>query len=237
MKFLGALAIACTIPLTSGLGAPGMIGAQAQEMRSERWIMVAGYGSVEAVPDTAHVSTGVVSEGATAREALSANSTAMRKVIDGLKAAGINAMDIQTQQFQIQPRYKSYKGQGPQQIEAYVVRNRVQVTVRNIARLGEILDQTVTLGANEASSISFSVSDAERRKDDARRKAIENATHRARVLALSAGAVLGQVLTISEEAMSPSPRPLARTMSAEGVPIESGSETLTVRVDVAFELE
>jgi uncharacterized protein len=240
MNSMSRLAIAAMLALAPILGAVAMSTAEAQERRADRWVMVAGHGSVEASPDTGHVSTGVVSEAATAREALTANNTAMRKVIDGLKAAGVAAADIQTQQFQIQPRYKNYKDRGSQQIEAYVVRNRIQVKVRDLARLGEILDQAVTLGANEGSGISFSVSDAERRKDEARRKAVENATHRARLLAEASGARLGPVLTITEEVFNPpQPRPMVMrsTSAADSVPIESGSETLSVRVEMSFALE
>ena len=123
----------------------------AQEKRADRWVMVAGHGSVDAAPDTGHVSNGVVTEAASAREALTANNAAMGKVINGLKAAGIAPKDIQTEQLQIQPRYKTFKDRGTQQIEAYVVRNRIQVKVRNLARLGDILDQVVKLGAREGS--------------------------------------------------------------------------------------
>jgi uncharacterized protein YggE len=239
MKPLTSLAIAGVLALVPILGAASMSSAEAQERRAGRWVMVAGHGSVEAPPDSAEITTGVVSEAATARAALTANSAAMRKVIDGLKAAGMSAADVQTQQFQISPRYRAYKDRGTQEIDGYTVRNQIEVKVRDITRLGEILDQVVTLGANQASSITFLVSDAERRKDDARRLAIENATHRARLLAESAGAKLGPVLTITEEVMGPRPpRPMvARSMSAESVPIESGSETLSVRVEVAFGLE
>ena len=239
MKPFTSLAIAGLLALVPILGATSMDNAEAQERRAGRWVMVAGHGSVEAPPDSAAITTGVVSEAATARAALTANSAAMRKVIDGLKAAGIDAKDIQTQQFQISPRYRTYKDRGSQEIDGYTVRNQVEVKVRDITRLGEILDQVVTLGANQASSITFLVSDAEKRKDEARKLAIENAMHRARLLAEAAGAKLGPVLTITEEVMGPRPpRPMvARSMSAESVPIESGSETLSVRVEVAFGLE
>ncbi len=239
MKPFTSLAIAGLLALVPILGAASMDSAEAQERRAGRWVMVAGHGSVEAPPDSAGITTGVVSEAATARAALTANSAAMRKVIDGLKAAGIDAKDIQTQQFQISPRYRTYKDRGSQEIDGYTVRNQVEVKVRDITRLGEILDQVVTLGANQASSITFLVSDAEKRKDEARKLAIENAMHRARLLAEAAGAKLGPVLTITEEVMGPRPpRPMvARSMSAESVPIESGSETLSVRVEVAFGLE
>ena len=238
MKALSSLAIAGLFALVPILGAAPMTSAEAQEHRAGRWVMVAGHGSVEAAPDSAEITTGVVTEGQTARDALTANSAAMRKVIDGLKVAGIDAKDIQTQQFQIHPRYRTVKDR--QQVEGYTVRNQVTVKVREIARLGEILDQVVTLGANQASGINFIVSDAEKRKDEARKKAIENAKQRARLLAEAAGARLGPVLTITEEVMGPRPpRPMvARSSSyAESVPIEAGSETLTVRVEVSFALE
>lgn len=239
MKPFTSLAIAGVLALVPILGAASMSSVEAQERHAGRWVMVAGHGSVEAPPDSAEITTGVVSEAATARAALTANNAAMRKVIDGLKAAGIDAKDIQNRQFQISPRYRTYKDRGSQEIEAYTVRNQVEVKVRDIARLGEILDQAVTLGANQASSINFLVSDAEKRKDEARKLAIANAMHRAQLLAEAAGAKLGPVLTITEEVMGPRPpRPMAaRTMSAESVPIESGSETLSVRVEVAFGLE
>ncbi len=241
MRFSTARAIAALIALFSVIGTITMSIAQAQQNRQDRWVMVAGHGSVEAAPDTAHVTTGVVTESANARDALTANNAAMRKIIDGLKAAGIAEKDIQTQQFQIQPRYKNYKDRSGQQIEAYVVRNRVAITVRDLARLGNILDQAVTLGANEGSGISFSVSDAEKRKDEARKKAMENAINRARVLAEAAKARVGPVLTITEEVINaPQPRPMVvarSSMSGDSVPIEGGSESLSVRVEVSFALE
>ncbi len=240
MKSLTSMAVAGLLALIPILGAVPMTSAEAQEKSAGRWVIVAGHGSVEAMPDSADVTTGVLTDAATAREALTANNAAMRKIIDGLMAAGIDAKDIKTQQFQIYPRYRNYKDRGAQQIEAYVVRNHVELKVREIEKLGDILDRVVTLGANQASNIVFHVSDAEKRKDEARRKAVENATHRARLLAESAGAKLGPVLTISEEVSGPRPpRPMvARSSSyAESVPIETGSETLHVRVEVSFALE
>ena len=240
MKMFHSLAIAGLLALVPMLGAAPMTDAEAQEKRAGRWVMVAGHGNVEATPDSATIATGVVTEAATARAALTANNVAMRKVIDGLKVAGIDAKDIQTQQFQISPRYRDYKSGGGQQVEAYVVRNQVEVKVRDMARFGEILDQVVTLGANQASNIQFIVSDAEKRKDEARKLAVENAMNRARILAEASGAKLGPVLTITEEVMGlrpPRPMVARSSMSASSVPIESGTETLSVRVEISFALE
>ncbi len=242
MQPFKSLALASLLALVPFLGAAPMTTADAQAPLPSRWIMVAGHGSVEAPPDGAEITTGVTSEANTARAALDANNAAIRKIIDGLKGAGLEAKDIQTQQFQISPRYRNYKDRG-QQIEGYTVHNQLRLKIRAIDRVGAILDQVVTLGANQASSINFLVSDAEKRRDEARKKAVENARNRAQVLAEAAGARLGSVLTITEEVIG-SPRP-PRPMVMRGsmssadasVPIEAGSETLTVRVEVAFTLE
>jgi uncharacterized protein len=239
MPSLSARAIPAPIAATSNPGV-AMSTAEGQDRRANRWVMVAGHGSVEAAPDIGHVFTGVVTEATTAREALSTNKAALRKVIDGLKAAQVPANDIHTDQFQIQPRYKSYKDRSTQQVEAYVIRSRIEVRVCDLAQLGAILDQIVTLGANEGVGISFSVSNAESLKDEARKKAVENAIHRAQLLAEASGAMLGPVLTITEEVIHPPHlRPtMARAgMPTDNVPVEGGSETLVVRVEVSFLLE
>ena len=75
-------------------------------MTAERTIAVMGHASVSAEPDIAHLNLGVISEAATARDALAANSTAMRTIVDTLKAQGIAPKDIQTANFSINPRYR-----------------------------------------------------------------------------------------------------------------------------------
>lgn len=213
--------------------------AEAQDKRLERWVSVAGHGSVDAPADMARFTAGVASEAATAREALDANNTAMKRVLDGLKALGIPANDLQTARFHIEPRHQTYKDGRPAQVVGYRVSNDVRITIRNLARLGEVIDRAVTLGANQSGGLDFEVSDAEARKEEARRLAVANAMQRARVLAESAGARLGQVLTISEEAIMPGPRPMmqGRAAMASSVPIESGSEKLSVRVEMTFALQ
>jgi len=206
----------------------------------ERTVTVSASGMVSAEPDIAHISTGVVSEGDTARDALSRNTVAMRKVVDGLKAAGVAAKDIQTVSFNVEPRYQTYKDGRPPQITGYRVNNAVRITSREIARLGEVLDQVVTLGSNQIGAIQFDVSKAEALKDDARKNAMDNALRRAKLYAQAAGAEVGPVLTIAEEVLTHGPRPIAMaraTMAAEAAPIEAGSKTLEVKVHVTWALK
>jgi uncharacterized protein YggE len=210
----------------------------AQEKRAERTVTVGASGTVSVEPDIAHISTGVLSEAETAREALQRNSAAMKKVVDGLKGAGIDPKDVQTSRFSIDPRYDQPKDGRTARITGYRVVNQVGITARDISKLGELLDLLVTLGANQAGGISFDVSKAETLKDEARRQAIANALRRAKLFAEAAGATVGDVLSIEEDVSASAPRPFAGrvAMSAESVPIERGSQSLEVRVQVTWAL-
>jgi uncharacterized protein YggE len=202
----------------------------------ERTVSVSATGSVVAEPDLATISTGVVSEAETAREALSRNTATMAKVIEGLKALGIAASDIRTTAVNVEPRYRSVKDQAPS-IIGYQVVNQVRITARELKRLGEVLDQIVSLGVNQISGINFEVSKAEDLKDEARKAAMANALRRAKLYASSAGAEIGQVLVISEDAPVAAPRAMARSsLAAADVPIEPGSQRLEVKLHVTWAL-
>jgi uncharacterized protein YggE len=211
----------------------------AEEKRFERTVSVSATGSVSRESDLAHISTGVVSEAETAREAVSRNTAAMKTVVDGLKAAGIAAKDIQTTSVTVEPRYQHANDGRPPAIIGYRALNLVQIIARDIAKLGEVLDQAVTLGANQLGGIHFEVSNAETLQDEARKQAMANALRRAKLYATAAGTELGEVLTIAEEVHMgpPRPVPMARSaLAAEAVPIERGSQTLEVKVHVTWAL-
>jgi hypothetical protein len=214
--------------------------AMAEEKRMERTITVSASAEVAAEPDMARLSSGVASEAETAREALARNSSAMAKVIVGLKTAGVEAKDIQTSSFQVEPRYTNPReGQAPV-INGYRVSNQVDVRVRDLKRLGEIMDSLVSLGANQVSGLAFEVSQAETLKDEARKLAIANARRRAELFATAAGASVGEVLAISEETAHPGPRPYAMgrvAAMADAVPVEAGSQMLEARVSVTWALK
>ncbi len=202
-------------------------------------ITVSATGTVDATPDLARIQTGVITEAETAAQALSGNSQAMAKLIGGLKESAIEPKDIQTSSFRVEPRYTNPRdGQAPE-INGYRVVNEVQVVVRDITKLGAILDALVKLGANQMNGLSFDVSKAETLKDDARKQAIENALRRAKLLAAAAGAEVGDVIAISEDVSHGGPRPyaMARAAKADMVPIEGGSETLEARVTVTWALK
>lgn len=211
-------------------------GQAADEIQETRRISVSASATVAAEPDIAHISTGVVAEAETAREALDRNTAAMRRLVEGLKAAGIDARDIQTTSFNVEPRYEQRNDGRAPRIAGYRVHNQVRITARDISRLGEVLDRAVTLGANQAGGIEFEVSKAETLKDEARREAVANARRRAELLAAAAGVELGRVLRIEEQTQQEGPRPFVRALKTEAVPIERGTQMLEATVRVTWEL-
>lgn len=210
-------------------------------------ILVTGEGSAEVAPDMAVLVLSVSRDAATAREALTANSTAMRKVFDALSGLGIAKRDLQTANFDIQPRYTyPQPGNGADQsprLVGYTVRNSLTVRVRDIAKVGEILDTSVTLGVNEGGSIVFTNDDPSAAITQARVKAVENAMAKARTLAEAAGMKVGKVLEISEQSFNPQPVAMAKLEMAMDAragaapPIAAGENSYKVTVNVALALE
>ncbi|MDX2289497.1 MAG: SIMPL domain-containing protein [Hyphomicrobiaceae bacterium] len=214
--------------------------AHAQEAVELRSVTVSASGRVAADPDAARVQSGVLTEAATARGALDANSAASRNLIDGLKALGIAAKDIETTQFSINPRYEHRPNGGEAVLTGYQVVNQVQVMVRDLKMLGDLLDRMVSLGANQMNGLTFEVSDAETLRDAARQDAMKNALRRAKLYAEAAGASVGEVIAISEETahLAPGPRlKMGRAMAAEAVPVEAGQQALEARVTVTWALK
>lgn len=203
----------------------------------KRRITISATGSVDAEPDMVRFSTGVVTQGDTAKAALDENSKRMRNVIDGLKALGISAKDIQTSAFNINPRYARRKT-GQSEIDGFEVRNTLMVLIRDPDALGGVLDKAATLGANQFGGIDFIVSETDTLLDKARTNAIKAAKRKAALYVEAAGARLGRVLRIREGGRASGPRPMmkGRAMVAESAPIESGTTTVSISVSVTWAL-
>lgn len=211
-------------------------------------ISIEGRGEVLAAPDTAQITSGVTTQGTTAREALDANTAAMTDLIAELKASGITARDIQTSGFSINPNYvytdeRDANGYTlPPRINGYQVSNTVTVAVRQLDTLGAILDKSVTIGANTVNGVSFSVADPSALYDAARKAAFADARAKAELYATAAGGKLDKINAISENQGFNSPQPIAMyAMRAEAasadVPVEGGELTFAINVTVQWELD
>lgn len=218
----------------------------AQAAEKPATISLQGKGEISVAPDMAVVTTRVVTIGASAPEALQANTAAIAKVIADIKAAGIETKDIQTSGFSIYPRYEDRKALSqsqsePPKIVGYEVSNGVTVRVRALEKLGTILNAVVASGANSVDGISFTISDTSEKLDEARKEAVADARRKADLYAAAAGVKLGRILSISEGVVA-TPRPYAlrmekaMAMSAAPVPVEAGEETLSANVSIVWEI-
>ncbi|WP_421759341.1 SIMPL domain-containing protein [Devosia sp.] len=211
-------------------------------------LSIAGQGQVTAAPDTAFVTSGVMTEGATAREALDANTAAMTSLMDTLKAAGIEARDIQTSGFTVAPNYvysdtRDANGYTlPPKINGYQVSNTVSVRVRKLADLGAVLDKAVTVGANTINGISFAVEDPTKLYDEARKAAFADARRKAELYAEASGSDLGKIQSINEQQDLGQPQPyMMKTMAMDAasapVPVSAGELSYSINVNVTWVLD
>lgn len=215
--------------------------AFAEGGKMPRIISLSGHGEVRATPDIAYVTSGVVTQGATAAEALAANTKAMTDLFAALKESGIEDRDVQTSNFSVQPRYDFSNNQAPKMV-GYDVSNNVTVTLRKVDTLGALLDRMVQSGSNQISGISFDVSKPEDAMDEARKLATEDATRKAKVYAKAMGIELGNVMQVSEGSAAQPPMPMVRSTmmkadAAPPVPMAAGEQTLAVDVNVIWEIK
>lgn len=209
-------------------------------------ITVTGTGEARARPDQALATFTVLRTAETARAALDDANTAMREVSDGMRELGAEDRDLQTSGFSINPQYRYDNTEGNQQqpptIVGYEVRNTLTVRVRDLARLGEILDQAVTLGVNQGGEISFDLAEPGAVEDAALKDAVDDAMATARLIAEAAGVTLGPVRQINENVgMTPPPRPFAAMEmraadAAKSVPVEAGENSVQASVSMVFDI-
>ena len=216
--------------------------ALAEGGKMPRIISLTGHGEVRSAPDLAYVTSGVVTQGATAAEALAANTTAMNDLFAALKSSGIEDKDIQTSNFSVQPRYDYQNGQAPKLV-GYDVTNNVTVTLRKIDGLGPLLDKLVQNGSNQISGVTFDVAKPEDAMDEARKLATADATRKAKVYAQAMGIELGPVMQVSEGNAVQPPMPMVRgtmmkaDMAAAPVPVAAGEQSIAVDVNVIWEIK
>jgi len=216
--------------------------ASRAEETPRRTLTMTGMGEVRGAPGKATISTGVVSEAATAAAALAANSKAMAAAIARLKALGIADRDLQTSNFSVVPRYFSARNsKKPPSIVGYTVSNQLAVVVRELSELGQVLDAVVSQGANQISGPRFGFDDPEKLRDIARARAAADALRKANLYASALGVTLGPILSVSETGRF-SPRPIAmaarmESMAARDVPIEAGELGLNAQVNIVWEIK
>jgi uncharacterized protein YggE len=239
-KFLLVTALALFALVVSACG-PTTVNQAAQPPL--RTINVTGNGSVDLVPDIAYIYVGVHTEKPSAAEAVKENNTQTQKMIQALKDFGIDAKDIRTTNFSIYPQDKYDPQTGtPTGEKTYVVDNTVYVTVRNLDKLGDLLDTVVAAGANTVNSIQFDVADKSEAIKKARADAVKDASTQAQELADAANVKLGEVQSVGFYDSQPAPVYAGKgggggAVMDAAVPIQPGQLTFNVTVSMTYEIK
>jgi len=210
--------------------------------RDATLLSVSAQADAHRVPDVATISAGVVTQSADANSAMRANAAQMEKVMAAIRAAGVPDRDIRTSGVSLNPQYKYVENQNPT-ITGYQASNTVDLKVRDVARLGQVLDALVASGANQVNGPSFEIDQPEPVYDEARRAALEKAQARAQMYAKELGMRVRRIVSISEGGgfTPPVPMPMmamaARGKAEADTSVAPGETTLTANLDVVFELE
>jgi uncharacterized protein YggE len=205
-------------------------------------ISVSGTGETQAKPDLAFVSVGVVTESPTAEQAQQENSAKMTAVIDAVKNLKIDAADIQTSALNLQPVYSNSPrpSNGQPQIVGYRATSQIRVRVKDIAKTGSVLDESVKAGANTGGNVRFGIADDDELSKQALKNAVQDARGKADAMAAALGVTITGVHSISEGSLS---MPVAMQESfradlaaapAAGTPVEPGELKITAQVRVVY---
>lgn len=217
--------------------APVAAPAGQADLRSTATVL--GDGRVTVVPDTALVTFGVEANGQTLAEAQAQASTNMQGVIDGLLGLGVPREDIRTNRVSASPVYDQ---RDRTIIRGYQATNSVQVKLREIDKVGSIVDQMTAAGANRIDGMSFIVENQDAPKQQARAQAVQNARAKADQLAGLTGMRVTGVKAIQESDASSQPVPYAqpaaaRSEAAPPPPVEPGTQEIRTQVTVTYIIE
>jgi uncharacterized protein YggE len=206
-----------------------------------RGITVVGTGQASGTPDVANVNIGVETQSASVQQAVADNRTKMNKLLETLKGLNIADKDITTSNYSVYTEQQPGSGGkvGSANAIAYHVNNQVNVTVRDVSKLGDVLDKVVEAGANNIYGVNFSVADTSKLQEDARGKAVADAKARAESLAKLAGVNLGDVIAVSE-VIGNAPMPMLSAAQAGGAgatPIQPGTLNVNDSVMVTYAIK
>ena len=206
-------------------------------------ILVSGEGVVEAKPDRATISVGVVTREKNPSAVQAANARAASNVINSIVALGVERKNISTGNYSFNPVYRHHDN-GKKTLDGYEATNSVTVIVDDLNLVGKIIDAALSHGANRVDSLNFGLRNKAAYQDEALRLAVLDAKRKAQVAAAALGKNILSVRNVSINSNSISaPRnyKMARSMAMEDAaefetPIESGTLTCSASVHVEFEI-
>ncbi len=204
-----------------------------------RSITVQGSGSLSVISDQASVNIGIETQSDTAQKAASDNASVMNAVKNAVIAQGIDDSQIHTSNYGLWPVYRYDKGKAI--LTGYKADNTLNVTVSPVAKTGSVMDAAVRAGANKINSVSFSLKNQDKYKDDVLRKAVMDARSKADVIASALNKQVVNVISVTEGNVRIMPVGQIRLMASdmavkESTPIEPQNVDMDSQITVVFEI-
>ncbi|KAA8998141.1 oxidative stress defense protein [Affinibrenneria salicis] len=236
---LKALALAAMIGL-GGFSAAAL----AAELPDGPHIVTSGSASVDATPDIARLAIEVNVSSRDAADAKKQVDARVAKYFDFLAGNGIEKKDINAANLRTQPEY-DYLKDGGSVLKGYRAVRQVEVTVRQLDKLNDLLDGALKAGLNEIRTVELGVAEPEVYRKQAQQKAIEQAKLQAQSLAGGFNAALGPIYSIRYHVANYQPMPVTRMFKAADAVLqteaaqtyEQQSIHFDDQVDVVFELQ
>lgn len=206
---------------------------KAMDKCKKRTIKVNGRGSVDAAPDMAIVSAGVITEDKNAQNAQNQNDIIINNIIAALLKLGIPRQDIKTQTYTIFPEYDYIEGQ--QILRGYKVTHILEIKVNDISQVGTVINTVVENGANQINNIEFTLKDSSKYYNRALRLAVADAEGKADAIARAMKVTLDLVpCTVTELSTSFTPLTQPTTMKLTATTVMPGEIEITASIEAEF---
>ena len=210
-------------------------------------ITVSGHGQIALAPDTAFVTLGMETVGKSVGEAQRQNRQVMNKVVERLRGLQIEQERIQTTSFTVSPQYKpppkrtADAPSAPPEIIAYIVSNNLTVEVRNLEKVGAVIEESLSAGANRFQALHWALRDEQRAKLSALKQAAVKAREKATALSESLQVKLIRLMSATEDSHLVRPLPkVTRSMMMEGrgeeTPVFAGEIQIEATVTLNYEV-
>jgi uncharacterized protein YggE len=206
---------------------------------ADRTLTVSGSGTARVTPDVVSVTLGIQTRDDDVAQAVEQNNVVAARIMDAARGLGVGDADMRTVYFSVyaQPKYDEFGS--PSGGVSYLVDNSLEVRLRDVAKLSDLLQDAVNAGANSIYGVNFTVADTSAAEDEARTEALGDAGERAEELAAAAGLTLGGIQSISTSPFGvPQPYYPGFGMGGggEGVPTQPGSLEVSVQVTVVYQV-
>jgi len=244
--FLLSLIVSTSVGIQNKIKEGKYIG---QEIEAKNTITVSDTGEIYAKPDLALTTFSVITEAKTVTEAMAENTRNMNAIINVMKDEGIEEKDLKTTSFTVYPRYEWRKVEseiypyppGKRVLVGYEVQQSLQVKIREMAKIGDIIQGATDAGANQVGSLQFTIDQEDELKKEARGQAIDKAKTKAQELASQLGVSLIRITNFSESGVAPRYYELTKEAAVgmgggEAPQIETGENLISVTVSITYEI-